>query len=218
MAERTIVKRVDNAILYSDGCILVRGVRFSYPHAITPQPGQPDKETGKMSAPSYSITGLMPKGTHRAAMQLIKDEIDKIIADKKVAIKADFKFLRDGNASGKDDYLNHFTVSCRETIKKPPSVRDIDGVSKLTADDEGKKIFGGCWGNILLRPWFQNNGFGKRINANFIACQIVPAKGRDSTPLGEGRMSEDDISEVMEDESSEAHWEGETDEVDTGGL
>lgn len=219
MAERTEVMRVPNAIRYSDGAILVKGVRFSYPHALTPQKGQPDKVTGVVGADSFSIVGLMPKATHREAMQLIKKEIDAILLEKKATVKADFKFLRDGNASGKDDYLNHYTISCREKPTKPPIVRDTNGRDKLKVSDDGVKIYGGCWGNILLRPWWQSNGFGKRVNANFLACQIVPANGRDASPLGEtSRISEEDVNSMMEDESGAADWEGGETDVDTQGL
>ena len=207
MSDRTLVEQVENARLYSDGSVLVENVRLSYPHALVPQSGGVDKVTGKAIPPSYSATGLLDKKTHGQAMRLLKRLIDEILAEKKVSVKADFKFLRDGNASGKDDYLNQWTVSAREKETRPPSVRDVDGRTKLGKSD-AEKLYGGCWGNILLKPWFQNNSLGKRVNANLIAIQIIPAKGRDNTALGEAtRPSEDEIDETFDDYSSDADWE-----------
>lgn len=220
MSERTVVERVDNLVLYSDGSMLVKQVRFSYPHTMTPQDGMVDKETGKKSAPSFSLVGMLPKATHRPAAQIIKREIDKILAEKKTNISADRKFLRDGNDSGKDAYMGHWTITVRETVTKPPKVRNVDGRTPLTAADEGpgKVIYGGCYGNILFRPWYQP-GYGKRVNANFLACQVVPAKGRDASELGEtNRITDEDADQAFENEADESSWETDDADVDTQGL
>lgn len=195
MADRTITKEVKNATLYSDGTILIKDVRLSYPHVIIPKGGT-DKD-GKPIDPAYSVTALLGKKSHFAAKELLKGEINRILKDAKVKdIKAEAKFLRDGNQSGKDDYEDHFTVSAREQESRPPSVRDADGRTKLTRED-ASKLYGGCYGNILIRPWWQNNKFGKRVNAGLTAVQFL----RDGEAFGEGRISEDQIDETFDDES-----------------
>lgn len=193
---RTIVKTVPNATLYSDGTILVKEVRFSYPHVLVPKGGT--GRDGKPITPAFSIAGLMDKKTHIPAKNLLKEVIDGILKEHKVAdIKADSKFLRDGNQSGKEAYKGHFTVSARETQDRPPSVRAADGRTKLGVSDK-EKVYGGCWGNMLIRPWWQDNEFGKRVNAGITAVQLLPKPGE---AFGEGRMSEDEIDETFADES-----------------
>jgi hypothetical protein len=201
MSDRTVVKTVENAVLYSDGTILVKDVRASYPHVLVARGGT-DKD-GKPIPPSFSITGLLPRKTHVAAKDLIKARIDEILKENKIpALAADKLFLRNGNLAGKEDYKGMFTVSARETEDRPPSVRDKDGRTKLGPTDKAR-IYGGAYVNILLRPWWQANKFGKRVNSGVVAVQFL----RDGEPFGEGRMSEDDIDETFEDQSS--GWENE---------
>ena len=54
-------------------------------------------------------------------------------------------------------------------------------------------IYGGCWVNILVRPWFQNNKYGKRVNAGVVAVQFR----KDDEPFGSGRISDDEIDEAF---------------------
>lgn len=196
MAERTAVKEVRNCVLYSDNTLLIKGVRASYPHVLIPKGGTDAK--GQPIDPAFSITALMPKAEYRAAKDLIKGVIDKILADNKVKnIKADAKFLRDGDLAGKEDYEGHYTVSAREQAERPPSVRDADGRTKLTRQDSSK-IYGGCFVNLLIRPWYQDNKFGKRVNAGLSAVQFL----RDGEPFGEGRITEGQIDDTFNDEAS----------------
>jgi hypothetical protein len=203
MAERTVVNRVDNAVEYSDGTILIKDVRASYPHVLVAKKGK-DPKTGAPTDPKFSITALLPKKTHMAAKNLIKGRIDAILKEHKVeALPAERYFLRNGNLAGKPDYMNHFTVSAGEREDRPPSVRDKNKV-KLTRADAAK-VFGGCWVNVLIRPWWQANAFGKRVNAGLVAVQFVRA----DDAFGEGRISEDEIDETFEDESGSSGWEDE---------
>lgn len=196
MAERTVVKKVDNAVLYSDGTILLKGVRASYPHVLVPREG--DNDEGK-KVKRWDVVGLLPKGTHQAAKNLVKGEIDRILAEKKIKLGSDRRFLKNGDDAGKDGYEGHFTVSASET--KKPIVKDRD--KRRMTDDEDDRFYGGCWINILIRPWYQDNKYGKRINAGLAAVQFL----RDDEPLGEGgRITEDDVDNSFDDESE--GWEG----------
>lgn len=186
MAKREIAKRVKNAILYTDGTIRVDNVRCSYPHLFVPQEGDNGDK-------SYSCTGLMPKGTHKEAMKLIKEQIEKCLAENKATGKVgkDRWFLKDGDGSGKEEAKGQYVITARE--KKRPSVRGKDK-TPLSRDDS-EVIYGGCFVNMLIRPWYQDNKFGKRCNANLIAVQFV----RDGEPFGEGRIGEDEIDETFDD-------------------
>lgn len=193
MPNREIVERVSNAKRYGDGTILIENVRCSYPHLFVPQEG--DKPGDK----SYSMTALLPKKTHKAAQELITKACRELLEENKakfkkgerVALAADRKFLRDGDLSGKTENEAMFTISARE--KKRPSVRNKD--KSVIDSSESDIIYGGCYVNVLIRPWFQDNDYGKRLNANLIAVQFV----RDGEPFGEGRISEEDIDDTFDD-------------------
>lgn len=196
MAERTVVKKVENAVLYSDGTILLKNLRASYPHVLMPREEANDE--GKKTK-KWDLVGLMQKTTHRAAKDLVKGEIDRILAEKKAKIATDKRFLKNGDEAGKDGYEGHYTISASET--KKPIVKDRD--KRKMADDEDDRFYGGCWVNALIRPWWQDNKYGRRVNAGLVAVQFL----RDGEPMGEGsRISEDDVDETFDDESQ--GWEG----------
>lgn len=186
---KTIVKQVANAKLFDDGTILIENVRCSYPHLDKPY-AKAGKD-GKMPEPAYSCTGLMPKDTHKEAMLLIRDEIRRILAENKLKdIAADRKFLRDGDLTAKPTDAGMWIVAARE--KTPPILRDENNrnVEQVNA---GRKFYGGCWISVLIRPWFQSNEWGKRVNANLLAVQFR----KDGEAFGEGRITEDDVDDVF---------------------
>ncbi len=207
MATREILKTGKFFKRYTDGTILLENVQFSYPHV---GEAQVDEKTKKKS---WSLTGMLPKATHKEAASECKKMIDEILAEKKQSIASDKKFLRDGDASGKPTYDKHWIVASRES--KRPSVRDRDK-TRLEKDEADEKIQGGVFGNMLVRPWYQSNEFGKRVNANLVACQLVKDTG---VRFGEGRISEDEIDETFEsyeDEENGGFDDGDDD--DMGGL
>lgn len=183
--KRTLVKEVNNGALYSDGTILVKNVRCSYPHVFKPS-------SFEGSEPAYSITGLMPKAdSHKAIHALLLKQIEKVMADAKIkALPADKKFLRDGDETDKPENEGCWTLSARE--KKRPAVRDRD--KSVLSSEDADKIYGGCYVNILIRPWAQNNQFGKRVNSNLVAVQFV----KDGEAFGEGRISDAEIDDTFD--------------------
>lgn len=196
-AERTIVKKVANAVRYSDGTIRIDNVRASYPHLFVP------KAAEQGGTPKYSITCLMPKESHKAAKDLLVEVINDFLKEKKIAkLPADKKFIRDGDLAAKDGYDGMWTVSASET--KQPRLRNKDK-SPLTKQDT---IYGGCYVNVLIRPWFQDNQYGKRVNAGLTAVQFL----RDGEAFGEGRISDEEVDDSFDDED-----DGEaTDDYDDG--
>lgn len=192
---KTVVKQVDMATLYSDGTILVKEVRASYPHCFQPYKGE-NSETGK-----YGIVGLMPKrGAYLPAKDLIRDRINEIIRENKLKdLPANAKFLRDGNLTAKEEYEGMFTINASETRR--PVLRSNRRDPKtnkpaiLKPGEDEDKIYPGCWVNILIRPWWQNNKWGKKVNAGLVAVQFV----RDDEAFGQGRISEDEVDEVFDE-------------------
>jgi hypothetical protein len=218
--ERTVVKRVKFGVLYSDGTIRVENVRASYPHLLEPYAGE--DEDGKKQEAAYGIVGLLPKKTHVAVKDLCKARIDEILREKKVkAIPADKKFLRDGDLAAKAEFEGMFSISAREK-RAPrllvPSKQKVQIGSRVSIGGRERKseevFYGGCWVNILIRPWWQDNRFGKRVNAGLVAVQFL----RDDEAFGEGRITDDQIEdsfESLEDDESSGFEDG---EEDNGGL
>lgn len=185
---REIKKKVKNAILYADGTIRLSGVRFSYPHLNKPYKGKDDK-----GEPKYGLTGMLPKKTHKAARDLIQERIDELLKENKVKkLAADKIFLRDGDDSSREEYEGHWTVSARET-RRPP-LRDRQN-NVVEPEDAGEVFQPGYWGDILIRPWYQDNSYGKRVNAGLSSVQFVK---KDET-FGEGRISDEDLDDTFED-------------------
>lgn len=121
--------------------------------------------------------------------------MDRILTENKQnpkVFKKDAKFLRDGDDAGKEEYVDHYTVNASED-RRPP-VRGPDN-SKITDPAKIREaVQPGYWGDILIRPWWQNNDWGKRVNAGLVALQV---KKKDET-FGEGGISDEDLDETFE--------------------
>jgi len=184
---REIKKKVKNAILYTDGSIKISGVRFSYPHLAKAYKGDGDGEA------KFGLVGMLPKKTHKEAKALIDERIAELLKENKVkALAADKKFIRDGDESGREEYEGHWTVSARES-RRPP-LRDRNN-NVVEPEDAAEVFQPGHWGDILIRPWYQNNNYGKRVNAGLSSAQHV----RKDETFGEGRISDEDLDDTFED-------------------
>lgn len=188
MAQREVLKKVKNAILYDDGRIRIDNVRFSYPHLAKPYSGEDGSE------PKYGIVGIMPKETHAAAKELIDEHNESLLKDAKIkGLPSDKKYCRDGDDSGKEEYADAWTVSAREAANRPPSLRNASK-QKVEREDADAVFQPGYWGSILIRPWVQNNKYGKRINAGLDAVQFV----KKDEVFAQGRLTDDDVDDAFD--------------------
>lgn len=207
---RVPVETVPNAVRYSDGSILLKLVRASYPHVLIAQENENDD--GKVTK-TYSIKALLPKETHGEAKTLLAKVVKQILKDnnKGVNIPADKKFIRDGDPKddddvGKPDEAGCWVVSARET-KRPIAISNkkdpkTGKARRLDPDDQDDvdMIYGGCYVNILIRPWMQSNKYGKRVNAGLSVVQFR----KDGEPFGTGRIRDEDVDEMLGDELEDA--------------
>lgn len=196
MAERTVVKKGKNFVEYSDGTLRIDNVRFSHPHIDKPYAGKTDD--GKPATPKYSVVGLLNKKTHVEAKDACVRMIDRLLKENKLErLASDKKFIRNGDDGDKPEAFGHWTVSARE--ERRPGVRDADN-SKMRDDAEiREKFYGGAFGTILIRPWYQSNTYGKRVNAGLSAIQFV----KHGEAFGEGRISDDEIDDTFESHESD---------------
>lgn len=193
MASREIVKRGKNFVVYSDGTMRIDNVRGSYVHADKPYKGKKKRDDGSDGPAKYSIVGILPKDTHEEAYKACCDFIKKILADNKDAKvgKANW-FIRDGDDAAKDEYENAWTVNASEQRK--PKCRDRAGELVDDPEDIREMFQSGYWFNILIRPWFQDNDYGKKVNAGFTAIQFVK---KDKT-FGMGEIDDSDVWDKVE--------------------
>lgn len=173
------------ATLYSDGTIMIYGIRGSYCHLDAPYKGKNPKP-GDIA--KYSMVGLMPKKSHVEAKDLIKAEMDRVMRENKVEdLPADKKFLRNGDLAGKPEYKDMWSISAREERK--PHIRDRNGV-KVAPEDVKSQFQSGYWYNMLIRPWWQpDKGYGRRVNSGLMAVQFV----RTDETFGEGGIDDEDV-------------------------
>lgn len=194
---RTIVKKVANAILYDDGCVRIDNVICSYPHL-----DKPWKKNEKDRA-KYSVTGLAPKETHGEAKALLVEVINQLLTSNKMGkIGAEHKFVRNGDGDEgplKPETEGMWLIKASENPDRPPKVRD-ERAKLLSPEDVLKKFYAGCKINILIRPWAQNNDFGKKINANLIGVQFAG----DGNRIGEAPIDDDDAWDEVELEGADA--------------
>lgn len=202
--QRTVVKRVENAKLYSDGTIVLENVRASYPYLFEPRENEGDdgKKTYK-----YQIQVILPKATHGAAKDICVARINDLCRENKVEkLPADKKFIKNGDDMAKAEYENAFIVSASESNR--PDLRGKDPRVKLT-DADKDVIYGGCYVDVLIRPWFQNNKYGKRCNAGLVAVRFR----EDGEAFGNGRISAKDVDDAFDAPEDSGSFGGDDEEL-----
>lgn len=188
--------------------ILVKDVRLSYPHLDKPYKG----DNGGEGGPKFSGVFLSPSERKEVIQTCVK-VIDHLLKEKNKGAKlpSDRKFIRNGDDSGKEGYDGHYSINASETETRPPILRD-EANKNVSPEKALRKFYAGCRVNVFVKPWFQDNKFGKRVNASLLMVQFVG----DDTPLGSERISEEDADEIFEGvEGSDASG---FDDDDTDGL
>lgn len=210
MAQRTVVTDVSNARFYSDGTVLIKNVRLSYPH-LTKVWGGKNKD-GTDQTKKFSMVGLADKATHKAAKDLVVKVIDGILTErnKGAKIKADAKFFRDGDLAGKPECDDMWTINASESEERPPKLRKSDGKTPYDPKKDGELFYPGCYVSMLVKPWWQDNENGKRVNASLLAVQFV----KDGERIGEAGITDDDVDGTFDDEGDGDLGDG----GDTDGL
>ena len=164
--------------------IKLQNVRLSFPSLFRKAQFQ-GEET------KYEGTFMLHKEQHADTIKEIQRAIDKAIKEnlKGAKLPADKICLKDGDESGRDEYEGHYTI--KASNGKRPKVIDRDK-SPLSEDDG--KPYSGCYVNAVIELWAQNNGYGKRINANLLGVQFA----KDGEPFASGEIASDDDFDLVE--------------------
>ena len=141
----------------------------------------------------YEGTFLIDKETQADQIAEINTAIAAIMKERKAKLSPDRICFKDGDGIDYDGYAGHMSIKAGNT--KRPIVIDRDK-SPLTEDDG--RPYSGCYVNAVLELWFQDNTWGKRVNANLLAVQFA----KDGEPFGEGgaSVSVDDFDVIDEDD------------------
>lgn len=170
--------------------IRVKNVRISHPHVYEPYEGKSDDDDNGATSGKYCVTAIIDqKGEHKdAVVQLQKMMVEAATGkwgkDNGPAIydglKSDGKILlRNGNAKIKgqnkeadDAHRDHLVFTANNAAK--PSVFDrylVDGKPAPLTKADGKP-YAGCYGNVIISVWAQDNKWGRRINAELNGVQF----------------------------------------------
>lgn len=154
-------------------------------------------------AKKFSVGIIIPKGSDaekavRAAMtKVAKDQWKDKAEENYAAMKAADKLaLHDGDAKPSvAGYPGNFYMNASN--EKRPVVVDRNKAPLTLADD---KPYPGCYANVSVAIWAQDNKYGKRLNATIRGVQFV----RDGERLAGGSVATaDDFEEIPEASSGE---------------
>ena len=165
----------------------VQNVRISFPN-IFQASAFAEGQTKKFSA-----TFIMDED--HPQMEALKEAVEKVAEakwDKKIPSSLK-RPLRDGEEKDLDGF-GEGTVFFNASNTKRPVLKDKD-LSALVEDDG--KPYAGCFVNAIIKPWAQDNQYGKRINFSLEGIQFV----RDGDSFGGGGTTTEDFDVVEDDES-----------------
>jgi hypothetical protein len=173
----------------------INPVRLSFPHLFTAHAMK--DAAGKEQEPKFSATFLLDNIKHGALLDRIDQLADRLCLDEfKKARGGWLKYcLRDGNEKsdleGYGDGTSFITASNKA---RPPVVdRQLNPIAE--ADDI---IYAGCFVIATVRLWVQNNGWGKRINAQLRAVQFV----KDGDSFGVGKVDPNQEFEAFDSDDA----------------
>jgi len=188
MADKITVNETDKSVT-----LRLRNVRLSFPSLFKATSFDGDESKAK-----YSASFLMPKDSDeaKACQKGIKEVIRMAFKGKSPG--ADRVCFKDATSKDYDGYEEGL-MFISASNKNKPKVVDVD-LTPLDAEDG--KPYAGCYVNVSLRLWAQDNKFGKRVNANLRAVQFF----KDGEPFGAGAVDVEEEFEDVSASSSDDDW------------
>ncbi|MBE16523.1 MAG: putative helix-destabilizing protein [Prokaryotic dsDNA virus sp.] len=169
--------------------VLLKNVRLSFPTLFKAQ------QVNGQGDPKFSATALLDPDNKEHAK--IIDEIKAKIKATAVAKWGEGKVpkavkycLQDGNEKDYDGYEGMLFLPASN--KTRPVV--VDRGRNPVAEEDGI-VYAGCYVNMTVSFWAQDNQFGKRINANLRAVQFV----KDGESFGAGHVDAEDEFDILDE-------------------
>jgi hypothetical protein len=150
------------------GAILLEGCRLSYPHLTAPAAvkGQDGRPTGAYKYSASFICNFDPESKALITEFLNRAWKERLKVPEPIPGKS---FISNGNHKTQKEYHGFSVIAANENADKRPEVYDRNG--KLTEDPNA--CYSGCIVNAIIRPWIQDNSWGKRVNAGLVGVQFV---------------------------------------------
>lgn len=138
--------------------IKLNNVRLSFPSLF--KKSSFDGVDGK-----YEATFLINKDDEQA--NTIKNTITSILKEKQVKLSSDKICLKDGDNINYDGYEGCFSIKASSNKRVPIFNKDLSVIA-----EEDEILYAGCYVNAVISLWYQDNQYGKRINANLVGVQF----------------------------------------------
>ncbi len=178
--------------------ILVQKVRVAFAKGIFEKTAFGGDAKAKADFNSKFI--LAPDHAQIAQLKKLEEDVAKekwgAKADNelKVIRSKDVGLLHDGNTQRSDGFADMLFISARADQRPSTFNRDR---SQITAEDG--IIYSGCYVNLKIDVWAQDNQYGKRINATLLGVQFV--SDGDSFAAGAPPATADDFADLGVDET-----------------
>lgn len=176
--------------LPSAGSMLLKNVRLTFAQGLFAATTIPGQDSGK---PKFNCGVLL--GPDHPQLQEIKDKMmavakekwkDKAGAQYKALEKQDKLALHDGDIKPNyDGYPGNFFLSPSAQDNAQPSFFD-QVRNELSVSQASKLIYSGCYVNIRIDLWAQDNQYGQRINAGLRGVQFY----KDGDAFSAGRPAD----------------------------
>lgn len=183
------------------GRILVNRARLRFPKLDKPEQFQGEGEY------AYTAAFIIPKDHPQLAE--IRAEMDVVAKAKwpkewasimKSANAKDGNALHDGDVKASvEGYEGNFYISGRNSGKdgKMPSLKPSLMLPNRTEIQDMGPMYDGCYVNVQLEFWAQDNGYGKKINAQIRGVQFA-GNGDAFSASGGSRAKADEFEDVTE--------------------
>ena len=191
---------------FDDPCkVRLKMVRLSYPHLFKAK-GFGRDQTGEKK---FSATAIIDPDTKAGKANM--DLLDAAIAAAKEAkwgnkppkLKGDKICFRDGDDDADE---TKGMMICAASNSKRPITLDENGDDVTEADDV---LYGGCYVDMIVRIWVQDNEFGQRINASL---EGVKYRDEGEAFSGHSKTTAGDFDDDGDDRGSRSRGRGRDDD------
>lgn len=125
--------------------------------------------------PKYSLNAVMDVKEHGDTLKKIQATINDLLKENKIKVPKEKLCLKDGSDMDYDGYGEGTWYVAASNSKKPTIVRIENGKNVAVTEEEAGEmgiLYSGCYVDVSIRLWAQNNQYGKRINASLEAVRF----------------------------------------------
>lgn len=172
--------------------MMIEGVRIAFPALFRPVAMKADDPK------KYGLKIILDKVKDKGQIKNIRKAIEECAKAKWGDDIPPFKkCLTDGSEHDQYDGIDDTKMTFNATNQKRPTVIDRD---RTPLSEEDGKPYGGCYCNVTIEFWGQDNQWGKRVNASLTGVQFV----KDGEAFGGGAAAADvEDFDILDEEEAE---------------